>query len=139
MLLLQPEATARSPLATLVAVESLVCGDGDTAGAVATGVRRLLAVNDVQVSDVWAACGDEQPALREMFGETATSRVPSADLIGDTSAASAMFQVAAMLSVASADGRSAGAYAVVTAAAADESVACALFRLPLDRRGRHDG
>jgi 3-oxoacyl-(acyl-carrier-protein) synthase len=139
MLLLQPEAAARSPLATLLAVETLVCRGGDTAGAVATGVRRLLAVNGVPASDVWAACGDEHPALREIFGETATSRVPSADLIGDTSAASAIFQVAALLSVASTGGRPAGTHAVVAAAAADESVAVALFRLPFDRCGRHDG
>jgi hypothetical protein len=135
MLLLEPEATARRPLATLVAVDSRVCLDGDTATAVDAGVRRLLATYDVEPTAVWAACGDEQPALREIFGDEVAARVPSADLIGDTSCASALFQVTALLSVAEVDPPPVGGFAVVTAVAEEESVVCALFKLP----GGHDG
>lgn len=126
-LLLEPASTARDPLAHLVGVRSGMCLDGDTAGAVRTEVRRLLAEHDVEPSSVWAACGDEDATLRELFGNETATRVPPVDLIGDTACASAMFGVAAVLSAASVDPASAGRFAVVTAVADDGSVACALL------------
>jgi 3-oxoacyl-[acyl-carrier-protein] synthase II len=77
--------------------------------------------------------------LQEIFGAVVASRVPSADLIGDTSAATAVFQVVALLSVTAADRPPAGSYAIVSAVGADESVACALFKLNVDRCGGHRG
>jgi 3-oxoacyl-[acyl-carrier-protein] synthase II len=134
MVLLEPAGTARRPLATLLAVDSQMCLDGDVEGAVKAVVQRLLTRSGSAASQVWAtaastAGGPEQAALHDLFGGEVTTRVPSGDLIGDTSAASALFQVLAVLSVAGADPRSAGGLAVVTAAADDESVVSALFQL----------
>jgi len=129
-LLLEPETAARPPLAYLVGVRSSMCLDGDTATAVGTEVRRLLAEHDVEISSVWAACGDEHATLRDLFGDEVATRIPPVDLIGDTACASAMFGVAAVLSAASVDPRSAGRFAVVTAVADDGTVTSALFSSP---------
>lgn len=128
-LLLEPESAARRPLAYLVGVRSRMALDGDTAKAVGTEVRRLLADHGVETSSVWAVCGDEHETLRDLFGDEVATRVPDMDLIGDTASASAMFGVAAVLSAAAADPGQAGRFAVVTAVANDNSVACALLAM----------
>jgi 3-oxoacyl-(acyl-carrier-protein) synthase len=135
MLLLEPAASVsadRTVLATLVGSESRVCLDDDLAGAVSRAVKALLDKADVAPSQVWAAVGSdfsdaESLALRGMFGDEAVDRVPSADLIGDTSSASALFQIVSVLSVAAPEPDR--DYAVVTACDDDGSVACALLRL----------
>ncbi len=133
MLLLGPEHSVARPLATLLSVGSRVCLDGDAASTVLATVRRLLAVHGVDPATVWAACGDELPALRSVFGDEVVSRVPDMELIGDTSSASALFQLAALLSVASTAPESADRFAVLSSVSDDGAVACALLRL-----GGHD-
>jgi 3-oxoacyl-(acyl-carrier-protein) synthase len=133
MLLLGPESAVRRPLATLVGVRSRMCLDGDAAAAVRTATRRLLVDGGVEPGAVWAACGDEPAALRSMFGDPVVDRVPDMELIGDTSCASALFQLTALLSVAATDPGSAGRFAVLSSVADDGAVACALVRL-----GGHD-
>jgi hypothetical protein len=133
MLLVGSETAVRRPLATLLAVRSRMCLDGDPASTVLVAVRRLLVENGVDPTTVWAACGDELPALRAMFGDDVADRVPDMELIGDTSCASALFQLTALLSVAATDPRSAGRFAVLSSVADDGAVACALVRL-----GGHD-
>lgn len=133
MLLLGPAPAGSRPLATLVAVSSRVCLDDDPGGTVLATVRRLLAVNDVDPAQVWAACGDQTAALRTVFGDEAVGRVPDMALIGDTACASALFQLTALLSVAADTPGSAGRFAVLSAVAEDGAVACALVRL-----GEHD-
>lgn len=135
MLLLEPAADVspdRTVLATLVGSESRVCLDDDLAGAVSRAVRALLDRTGVAPSQVWAAVGSdfsdaESLALRGLFGDEVVDRVPSVDLIGDTSSASALFQIVSVLSVAAPEpGRD---HAVVTACDDDGSVACALLEL----------
>jgi len=133
MLLLGTESSVRRPLATLRAVRSRVCLDDDPASTVLATVRRLLVEHDVDPAEVWAACGDELTALRTVFGDEVVDRVPDMELIGDTSCASALFQLTALLSVSATAPRSAGRFAVLSAVADDGAVACALIRL-----GEHD-
>jgi len=135
-------AADRSPLATVAGIDVQVCLDGDVAGTLRVLVRRLLDEVGIEPSQVWSACADasagaEEAVLREMFGDDAAEVVPSLDLIGDTSAASAMFQVAAVLSVAASDPRSSGRYAVVSAVDDHGAVASVLLRLhpPAGRSG----
>jgi len=142
MFLLEP-ADLRPPgrrvLGTLAGFESRVCLDGDLAGTVAVAVRALLAAAGIAPDQVWAATGSgftdaagepvETVALRALFGDAAVDRVPSADLLGDTASASAMFQLAAILGVAETAGRAGADHTVVTTCDDDGSVACTLLRL----------
>jgi 3-oxoacyl-[acyl-carrier-protein] synthase II len=143
MFLLEPAGTtgSRTVLATLVGIDSRICLDGDLAGSLHTSVTSLLASSGVDPARVWAAAGSGFPAgadspediaLRRLFGDEVVDRVPPADLIGDTSAATALFGLASVLSIAGThkstehDGRD---HAVVTACDDDGSVACALVQL----------
>ncbi|WP_158895010.1 beta-ketoacyl synthase N-terminal-like domain-containing protein [Amycolatopsis anabasis] len=141
MFLLEPAdrvGAGRTVLATLSGLESRVCLDSDLSGAIGTAVRSLLERSGVPAERVWAATGSdfldadgtavESIALRALFGDEVVDRVPPAGLIGDTSSATALFQLAAVLSVAE-PGRGARDHAVVTACDDDGSVACALFEL----------
>jgi len=130
MLLLEPEAAARRPLAYLVDVRSSMCLDGDFAATMDAEVRRLLAAHEIEAAQVWAATGDEPATLEKLFGDEVVNRVAAVDLIGDTAAASSVFGVAAVLSAAAVDPSSAGRFAVVGSVADDNSVACALLQLP---------
>ncbi len=142
MFLLEP-ADLRPPgrrvLGSLEGFESRVCLDGDLAGTVTVAVRALLASAGIAPEQVWAATGSgftdsggrpvETVALRALFGDAAVDRVPSADLLGDTASASAMFQLAAVLSVAESAERAGADHTVVTTCDDDGAVACTLLRL----------
>jgi len=142
MFLLEPAGQlppGRTALATLAGFESRMCLDADLPGAITAAVRALLASAGVAEEQVWAATGSdfadddgtlvESVALRELFGDAVVDRVPAAGLIGDTASASAMFQLAAVLSVAESAERAGAEHAVVTTCDDDGSVACTLLRL----------
>ncbi|MET7696828.1 3-oxoacyl-ACP synthase, partial [Streptomyces sp. NPDC005485] len=76
-----------------------------------------------------AAGRAEREALAALLPADALSRVPSMELLGDTSAASASFQIAAVLGIAEADPDSRGRIALVSAVDRDGAVACAVLRL----------
>lgn len=142
MFLLEP-ADLRDPgrpaLGTLAGFGSRVCLDGDLAGTVGLTVRALLSSAGITADQVWAATGSgfadqhgklvETEALRDLFGNAAVDRVPAAELLGDTASASAMFQLAAVLSVAESAERDGADHAVVTTCDDDGAVACTLLRL----------
>lgn len=131
----------RPPLAELLAVGSATFADGDRQGAVARCVRRALAAGGSEPSQVWVACpsgaagaeGDgENAALTGLFG---ASRVgtPVAALIGETHAASASFELAALLSRAEDDPSCTGMTAVITSIDPGGTAAAAVLRLRPDR------
>ena len=104
----------------------------DTARVVADVVRQALSRAEVTPDQVWAAvpsglCAEEAAALETAFGAEALRQVPPvAELLGDTGAASAAFQLAAALATA---GRAPGRIAVVTSVDPDGMVAAAVLRL----------
>ncbi|MFI6027249.1 beta-ketoacyl synthase N-terminal-like domain-containing protein [Amycolatopsis magusensis] len=129
----------RTVLATLAGSDSRICLDGYLPGAITAAVRSMLTRAGVGAHRVWAATGGdfldtngnavESAVLRELFGDEVVDRVPDSGLIGDTSSATALFQLAAVLSVAEGAERGDRDHAVVTAVDDDGSVACALFEL----------
>jgi beta-ketoacyl synthase-like protein len=118
----------RRVLATMIGSESRMCLDGDFGAVLSDAVRALLSRAEITPAQVLAATGSdfsdvESVALRGLFGDEVVDRVPPASVLGDTSAVSALFQVATVLCVAD------EGYAVVTACDDDGSVACTLLRL----------
>lgn len=125
------------PLAELLAVASATFADGDRRGAVDRCVRRALAAGGAEASQVWVACpsgaagaeGDgELDALTGLFG-AARVGTPVAALIGETHAASASFELAALLSRAEDDSACAGRTAVITSIDPGGTAAAAVLRL----------
>ena len=123
------------PLATVLAVDSRVCADGNWRGAVGACVGRVLAVGGRQAAEVGVAVPSglaaeagraEQAALTEVFGSRVLA--PVTELIGETHAVSAAFQVAAVLSRWSGDHSAGAPLAVVTSADPGGQVAAALLR-----------
>jgi 3-oxoacyl-[acyl-carrier-protein] synthase II len=146
LLLVEPlgrVSAGRRPLAALLSVSFRICLDEDVRGAMAACVARALELADAQADEVWAASPSgaggaagrqEQDALREVFGNDALGRVAPAALLGDTSAASAAFQIAAVLSAAHGAPQAAGKVAAITSICREGTVACALIRLLGDER-----
>jgi 3-oxoacyl-[acyl-carrier-protein] synthase II len=121
------------PHASLLAVESgLLLPDADSAGLVTGLVCRALDRAGLTAAQVWAAVPSgfhpgETRALADLFGAGALDRVPAtAELLGDTAAVSAMFQLAAAM--ASADD-AAGRVVVLTSVDIDGMAAAAVLRL----------
>jgi 3-oxoacyl-[acyl-carrier-protein] synthase II len=92
----------------------------------------------VDVDDVWAVsdsgiggfAGDwERQSLAAKFGGDVLDRAPSIAAIGETAAASAAFQVAALLSAAEKSAAPAGSVALVSSVDEDGLVAVAALRL----------
>jgi 3-oxoacyl-[acyl-carrier-protein] synthase II len=141
LLLVEPfdkVSAGRQPLAVLLSVSFRVCLDEDVRGAVAACVARALELADAAPDEVWAASPSgvggaagqqEQDALSECFGSDALARIPAASLLGDTSAASSAFQIAAVLSVAEGAPEAAGRVAAITSICREGTVACAILRL----------
>ncbi|CAM5660015.1 beta-ketoacyl synthase N-terminal-like domain-containing protein [Streptomyces chartreusis] len=137
------EAAERPPLAAVLSVETRVDIDDDPGAAVTACARRALRRAGVDAGEVWAAvpCAAptaagraEHEALAALVPADALSRVPSMELLGDTSAASASFQIAAVLAVAEADQDSRGRIALVSAVDRDGAVAAAVLRLMGEQR-----
>ncbi|RFU88310.1 3-oxoacyl-ACP synthase [Streptomyces triticagri] len=139
MFLLELAGRAQRPaLASVLAVESRVDIDDDPAAAVTACVRQALDRAGVRAEEVWAACPSAAPgrsgraesaALDALLPAEALDRVPTMAHIGDTSAAAASLQLAAVLAVAERDPASAGRIALVTAVDRDGGVGCAVLRL----------
>ncbi|MER8103204.1 beta-ketoacyl synthase N-terminal-like domain-containing protein [Kitasatospora sp. NPDC094016] len=131
--------TAQRPaLAAVLAVETRVDIDDDPEAAVTACVRRALDRAGVTADEVWAAVPCAAPtaagraeydALAALLPAEALGRVPSMELLGDTSAASASFQIQAVLGVAEADPAARGRIALVSAVDRDGAVGCAVLRL----------
>jgi len=126
-------ATAPAPANTRpTSANRTALAETDVAATVAEAVRRALGRAGVAPRNVWAAVPSghsegESAALRELFGTAALERVPATgDLLGDTGAASAAFQLTATLA-AGAD--ESGRVAVITSVDPGGAVAAAVLRL----------
>ncbi|WP_035800015.1 beta-ketoacyl synthase N-terminal-like domain-containing protein [Kitasatospora mediocidica] len=141
VLLLEPSATVpegRRVLAELLSLEVRVDTEEDPAQALGSCVREALAQAGARPEEFWAAVVSGLPGasgrrgtaeLVEIFGAAATGRVAPHELIGDTAAASAVFQVATVLALADQDPLAAGRLAAITSMDRDGVVACAVLRL----------
>ncbi|MGX7824510.1 beta-ketoacyl synthase N-terminal-like domain-containing protein [Actinokineospora sp. 24-640] len=132
VLLLEPSGPG---LAEILAVESRVFLDGDVGSALAAALRS--AMGSAGVSEVWAAVTSGAPgfygaresaAATAVLGADAVGRLPRL-AIGDTSAASAAFQIATVLAHAETDPTAQGKVAAVTSVDPDGAVVCALLRI----------
>ncbi|MFD9375452.1 beta-ketoacyl synthase N-terminal-like domain-containing protein [Streptomyces sp. NPDC059999] len=142
MLLVEPH-TPDDPdqpvLAELLAVELGVVLDGDTRPALVSCLRSALRRAGVEPGRVAVVARSGAPgregrgeadAVREVFGEPAPVDLTPSALIGDTGAAAAAFQTAALLSYAEdrpAD--AAGRIGVITSVDRTGTVGCALLGL----------
>lgn len=127
---------AGSGLAEVLALASLSTQDGDTNTAVRRAVRRVLGFAPAE--PVWAALtsgttGDPEfvAAADECHPEVMFA--PLTESLGEAHAASATFQLAAVLSHAAADPASSGRLAVLTSVDPGGAVAAALLRLGAGR------
>jgi 3-oxoacyl-[acyl-carrier-protein] synthase II len=137
-------ASGLQPLAEVLAVEfGTFAGDGaaidDGAGAVlAACIRRAMDRPSVGAEAIWAVapCGapgaageHERAALDAVLGDHETVHIRPVEIIGDTRAAAAVFQVAAVLAVAAESPRPVDRLALVTAVDTEGVVGCALLRI----------
>ncbi|MFD5775603.1 beta-ketoacyl synthase N-terminal-like domain-containing protein [Streptomyces fungicidicus] len=131
-----PDARDRA-LAEVLAVQSRVYAD-DPGDALAGCVDGVLRRGGVEAGDVWAVStsgpagtlGDrEREVLTARFGETVLGRAPAMTPVGDTAAASAAFQIGALLAAAEQPGTPPGAVALVSSVDDNGVVACAALRL----------
>ncbi|WP_188299928.1 beta-ketoacyl synthase N-terminal-like domain-containing protein [Streptomyces sp. CBMA156] len=139
LLLLEPAGAGQlPPLAAVLAVSTGIDVDDDPQAAVASCARRALDRAGVAPEEVWAAVPTAAPtpegeaeraALASLVPSEALDRVPSMALLGDTGAASATLQIAALLVIAGADPTAAGRVALVSAVDRDGTVAVAVLRL----------
>lgn len=125
--------------AELLALEFGVSGDGHPPQDVlARCLKAAFAAAGADPADLWAAApagyhdergGQERAALDRLLGPGRRRLDPVGELIGDTSAASACFQLAALLAEAERDGASAGRLGLVTTIDREGLAGCALLRL----------
>lgn len=146
--LLEPEGSAREHgRGGLVEVAGLEFGfaadtDGGTGRArtvLAEVVRRLLDRTGTEPGRIWAVADSQAPgaegeaeraALADVLGGHEPLRVSAADAIGDTYAASAAFQITAVLALAERPDTAPGSLALVTSVDRDGVVGAALLRRP---------
>ncbi|MFG2760241.1 beta-ketoacyl synthase N-terminal-like domain-containing protein [Streptomyces wuyuanensis] len=141
MLLLEPaggDRPQRPALAEVTALTFRVAVAGaNTADALTACVQDALTQAGATAGDVWAAApsgfrdGEQQvetDVLRGLLGGEALAEVSVEPLIGDTSAASAMFGITGLLSAAQDDSQAASRLGVVTAVDPDGAVACGVLR-----------
>ncbi|MFK4218001.1 beta-ketoacyl synthase N-terminal-like domain-containing protein [Streptomyces sp. NPDC020880] len=130
-----PEDTG---LAEVLLVEAGVVGAEGVAASLEQCVRRALRRADVDLAQVWAVSpsspagrvgAEERQALTAVFGEAETAWVPQSALIGDTSAATAAFQIVSVLTAAENAPDARGRVAVITSVDRDGAIGCALLRL----------
>ncbi|MGH3435190.1 MAG: beta-ketoacyl synthase N-terminal-like domain-containing protein [Sciscionella sp.] len=137
--LIEPSRSTGTPLAEVLMSYSRICVDGDYTAAFSACLRHVL--SGVNAAEVWAIAlspeagpvtDAERQAVDDRFRGTGTKprRIRPSELIGDTGAAAASFQTAALLSIAEESPEARGKLAIVTSAERDGSVACALLRMP---------
>ncbi len=126
-----------APVATVLAVDSLSCVDGDWQATTAKCVMRALAAGGSDPAEVCAVCPSgsadkpgqaERAALAGIFGPG----VPVwdvAELIGETHAVSSAFQIARALSAAAHGRELAGRLVMITSTDTSGAVGAALLRL----------
>ncbi|WP_234327281.1 beta-ketoacyl synthase N-terminal-like domain-containing protein [Streptomyces sp. NRRL WC-3742] len=139
LLLLEPAGTNQlPPLASVLAVATAIDVDDDPQATVDYCARRAMERAGVAPEEVWAAVTTavptpegiaERAALAELVPAEALDRIPSMALLGDTGAASASLQIAALLVVAGEDPTAAGRVALVSAVDRDGTAAVAVLRL----------
>ncbi|MBM2619528.1 hypothetical protein JIG36_28635 [Actinoplanes sp. LDG1-06] len=132
ILMVEPDGGDGEALAEVLAVEfGVVLGD-DYRGSLESCVRRALRRAGLSTADVTAVapCGapgrageQERELLADLFPPGATERVLGAELLGDTAAASALFQLLALF------GASGERVALVTSLDRTGVVGCALLRV----------
>ncbi|MBO2458327.1 beta-ketoacyl synthase N-terminal-like domain-containing protein [Actinomadura violacea] len=147
--LTMPAAAAdQGPAAELAAVASGLAGPDNAAQVLERCARRALAEAGERPDDVWAVAPADPPgppgdaeaeAIDALFGRAdgrggGPVRVRTAGRLGDTHAASAAFQTAAVLALAEHDEAAAGRPALITAVDRDGAVACAVLRPAAGRR-----
>ncbi|UYQ64824.1 beta-ketoacyl synthase N-terminal-like domain-containing protein [Streptomyces peucetius] len=134
-----PDDTTQPVLAELVAVELGVVQGGDTRPALVSCLRSALRRAGVEADQVVAVarsgapgregCG-EADAVAEVFGGVDHADLTPTGLIGDTGAAAAAFQAAALLSYAAdRPEAAAGRIGVITSVDRTGTVGCALLGL----------
>lgn len=139
VLLLETElAGHRSACAEVVAIEVGLATDAEDVQPVLAGcVTRALARVGREPGDLWAVAPSGSPgrygdregaALRSLLGPE-TVELRGMELLGDTGAASAAFQIAAVLAAAEKSPSPASRTALVTTADRDGVVGCALLRI----------
>ncbi|MDG4810807.1 beta-ketoacyl synthase N-terminal-like domain-containing protein [Micromonospora sp. WMMD1120] len=133
-----PAAPVRAELARLVAVEFATHDGRSPAQAVELCVRRALDRAGILGEDVWAiAAGTstqgpdttEWEVLDKLFAGHQPYRVDCLAAVGDTGAACAGFQLAAVLAEATWTSGVQGRHAVITALDSDGSAGCAVVQL----------
>lgn len=123
VLLVEPAGAVRPAMAEVLGHESRICLDGDVPGAVARCVRRLL--DGADAADVLAVSPSgpvDGAVLAEICG--AARHIAPGESLGDTGAASAAFQLVALLAGADRAG-----LAVATSVDPDGKVVAVLLRL----------
>ncbi|MGA5227109.1 MULTISPECIES: beta-ketoacyl synthase N-terminal-like domain-containing protein [Streptomyces] len=130
-------AADRMPLAEIIDVRIRTHAHGDRRSTVAACVSDVLQRNGVHPDDVWAVASSggqtpyedqETDALHECFSGSDIEWISVADVLGDTGAAGAAFQIAATLSLAGLHPEAEGKVAVITSVDRDGIVACSLLR-----------
>ncbi|MFI8815484.1 MULTISPECIES: beta-ketoacyl synthase N-terminal-like domain-containing protein [unclassified Streptomyces] len=144
MFMLESASVARQSgpvLAEVLAVESRVYFGTELRPVLDACLDGVLKRGGLNAGDVWAVsasdlaggAGDQERAvLTARFGAPALDRAPSLSAIGDTSGASAAFQIGSLLSIAAQGEVPAGSVAVVSSVDDDGIVACAALRLLAD-------
>jgi 3-oxoacyl-[acyl-carrier-protein] synthase II len=146
MVLLEPAGRpARHGRAELAEILAMRFGVAEAAGvrpALAECVRRTLAAAGEVPERVWAAVSSggadlpvegEEAALTDVLGTGTPVRHSSSDLVGDTSAASALFALVEALALAAGEPGE-RRLALVTAVDRDGVLGCALLRLDAGRQ-----
>jgi hypothetical protein len=125
VLRLEPEGAAGA-LATVLAVDTMLAVDSQS-GLAAIVAERALRQAGIAPGEVWgvvAGISPERDCLAGMFGRDVLGRLPLVEeLIGDTGAVSAVFQLAAALVMA------AGRYVLVLSADPAGMTAVAVLRV----------
>ncbi|ORT59086.1 beta-ketoacyl synthase N-terminal-like domain-containing protein [Streptomyces sp. CB03238] len=142
LLLEYAEASAehgRPGLAEILALEFGVFHTADeVAPVLADSIRRALERSGVRTDEIRLvadsqACGvrgeAERAALKDVLGTHRPERIACAELIGDTHAASATFQIAALLAAAEERAGLSGSLGLITSVDRDGVVGCAVLRL----------
>ena len=133
-----PDTHTGRALAELVTVNSAVVGPDGVTASLTRCIGRTLERARLTPEDIWAVspstpagtAGDEErQALDDVFDRHTPLRIPAPGPIGDTAAATATFQIAALLTHTHHDPPPADSIALVTAVDRDGVLACALLRL----------
>ncbi|MFE9661390.1 beta-ketoacyl synthase N-terminal-like domain-containing protein [Streptomyces sp. NPDC005955] len=129
----------RSGLATVEGLEfGFATGPEEIRSVLAGCLRALGERGGLGPDALWAVATSQLPgpegeaeraALDEVLGDAQPRTLPCAELIGDTYAASAAFQITTVLAEAERDASSAGRTALVTSVERDGVVAAGVFRL----------